>query len=140
MQSHLSVILDHDVAVVPVSDAEDERGDTIPCARAREQINSLVVPGGKRKDEELTFEKAKSQLKPSSLSSNRVPKPFHSHLPLVLVLEPLMQCVAVELQRPLEAAFALDLHDGVGVPHHLDQAHAVTDGQAAVRQHPWWEA
>lgn len=48
-----------------------------------------------------------------------------------------MQCVAVELQRPLEAAFALDLHDGVGVPHHLDQAHAVADGQAAVRQHPW---
>lgn len=68
-----------------------------------------------------------------------MPKPLHSHLPLVLVFEPLMQRVAVELQRPLEAAFALDLHDGVGVPHHLDQAHAVADGQAAVRQHPWWE-
>lgn len=47
-----------------------------------------------------------------------------------------MQCVAVELQRPLQAPFALDLHDGVGVPHHLDQAHAVADGKAAVRQHP----
>lgn len=47
-----------------------------------------------------------------------------------------MQRVAVELQRPLEAAFALDLHDGVRVPHHLDQAHAVADGQTAVRQHP----
>lgn len=68
-----------------------------------------------------------------------MPKPFHSHLPLVLVFEPLMQRVAVELQRPLEAAFALDLHDGVGVPHHLDQTHAVADGETAVRQHPWWE-
>lgn len=44
--------------------------------------------------------------------------------------------MAVELQRPLQASFALDLHDGVGVPHHLDQAHAVADGQAAVGQHP----
>lgn len=59
-----------------------------------------------------------------------------SHLSPVLVLEPLVQRVAVELQRPLQASFTLDLHDGVGVPHHLDQAHAVADGQAAVRQHP----
>lgn len=59
-----------------------------------------------------------------------------SHLSFVFILEPLMQRVAVELQRPLQASFALDLHDGVGVPHHLDQAHAVADGQAAVGQHP----
>lgn len=26
---------------------------------------------------------------------------FYSHLSLVLILEPLVQCVAVELQRPL---------------------------------------
>lgn len=50
MQSYLSVILDHDVAVVSVSDAQDECGDAIPCARAREQIDSLVVPVGKRKE------------------------------------------------------------------------------------------
>lgn len=47
-----------------------------------------------------------------------------------------MQCVAVELQRPLQASFALDLHDGVRIPHHFDQTHTVADRQAAVRQHP----
>lgn len=38
-----------------------------------------------------------------------------------------MQRVAVELQCPLQASFTLDLHDGVGVPHHLYQTHTVTD-------------
>lgn len=52
----------------------------------------------------------------------------NSHLALVLVLEPLMQRVAVELQRPLQASFALDLHDGVRVSHHLDETHTVPNG------------
>ncbi|KAG9343597.1 hypothetical protein JZ751_013767 [Albula glossodonta] len=49
---------------------------------------------------------------------------------------PLVERVAVELQRPLQAALALDLHDGVRVAHHLDEAHAVPDGQAPIGQHP----
>lgn len=58
------------------------------------------------------------------------------HLSLVLVLEPLVEGGAVELQRPLEASFALDLHDGVRASDHLDQTHAVPDREAPVRQHP----
>ena len=46
-------------------------------------------------------------------------------LPAVLVPEPLVQRVGVELQRPLQASLTLDLHDGVGVPDHLDQPHTV---------------
>lgn len=47
----------------------------------------------------------------------------------------MVQRVGVELQRPLQASFALNLHDGEAAFHHLDQTHTVTDGQAAVRQH-----
>jgi hypothetical protein len=46
-------------------------------------------------------------------------------LSAVLVPEPLVQRVGVELQRPLQAALTLDLHDGVGVADHLDEPHAV---------------
>ncbi len=56
-------------------------------------------------------------------------------LPLVLLSDPVVQCVAVELQRPLQASFTLDLHDGVRVLHHLDETDTVADGQTAIRQH-----
>ena len=57
------------------------------------------------------------------------------HLALILVLQPLVEGVAVELERPLQASFALNLHNGVGVLHHLDQPNAVPYGQTAIRQH-----
>lgn len=41
---HLSVVFDHDVAVVSVSYAQDKCGDTVPCTGACEQIYGLVVP------------------------------------------------------------------------------------------------
>ena len=59
-----------------------------------------------------------------------------SHFSLVLVLEPLMQSVGVELQGSLQASFTLDLHDGVGATHHLDETHAVSQRQAAIGEHP----
>lgn len=46
-----------------------------------------------------------------------------------------MKSMTVKLQRPLQAALALDLHDGVGVSHGLYETHTVADGQAAVGQH-----
>lgn len=41
---HLSVIFYHDVAVVSVPYTQDEGGHAVACARAREQIDGLVVP------------------------------------------------------------------------------------------------
>lgn len=50
----------------------------------------------------------------------------NSHLALVLVLEPLMQSVRVELQGSLQAAFTLNLHDGVRAANHLNETHTVS--------------
>lgn len=50
----------------------------------------------------------------------------NSHLALVLVLEPLMQSIRVELQCPFQASFTLNLHDGVGVANHLNETHAIS--------------
>ncbi len=55
--------------------------------------------------------------------------------PPCFLSDPVVQCVAVELQRPLQASFTLDLHDGVRVLHHLDETDTVADGQTAIRQH-----
>lgn len=49
-----------------------------------------------------------------------------SHLALVLVLEPLMQSVRVELQSSFQTSFTLNLHDRVGAANHLNEAHAVS--------------
>lgn len=62
---------------------------------------------------------------------------FYSHLPFILVLQPLVKSVAVELQRPLQATLALNLHNGVGIPHHFNESHAVTDWQAPIGQHSY---
>lgn len=48
-----------------------------------------------------------------------------SHLALVLVFQPLMQSVGVELKSSLQTAFTLNLHDGVRAANHLDETHAV---------------
>ena len=42
------------------------------------------------------------------------------HLALILILQPLVEGVAVELERPLQASFALNLHNGVGASDHFD--------------------
>lgn len=41
----------------------------------------------------------------------------------------------VELQRPLQASFALNLHDGETALHHLDETNTVADGQASIGEH-----
>lgn len=58
-----------------------------------------------------------------------------SRLALVLVLQPLMQGGAVELQCSFETAFTLDLHDGMRTPHNFNKAYTVSNGQAAIGKH-----
>lgn len=41
---YLSVIFDHDVAVVPVPNAQDKCSYTVACTRPCEQIYGLVIP------------------------------------------------------------------------------------------------
>lgn len=48
--AHLSVILDHDVAVVSVPDAQNKSSDAVTRAGAGEQVNGLVVPESNRND------------------------------------------------------------------------------------------
>lgn len=59
-----------------------------------------------------------------------------SHFSFVLVLEPLMQRMAVELQCSFQASFTLNLHDRMRAPHYLDESHTVTNRQTTIRQHP----
>lgn len=56
-----------------------------------------------------------------SINANR----NHSHLALVLVPEPLMQSVGVELQGSFQASFTLNLHDGVGAANHFNQTNTI---------------
>lgn len=49
-----------------------------------------------------------------------------SHLALVLVPEPLVQSVGVELQGSFQASFTLDLHDGVRAADHFNQTNTVS--------------
>lgn len=56
-----------------------------------------------------------------------------SHFSFVLVFEPLVERVAVELQCAFQAPFALNLHDGVRISHHLNKSHTVTDRQTTIR-------
>lgn len=56
-------------------------------------------------------------------------------LSVVLVFDPVVKRVGVELQCPLQASFALNLHDSVAVLYHLNETNTVPDGQAAIRQH-----
>lgn len=59
----------------------------------------------------------------------------NSHLPLILVLEPLMQSVWVELQGSFQASFTLNLHDCVGAANHFNETHTVSQWQTAIGKH-----
>lgn len=41
---YLSIIFDHNVAIVSVPYAQDKCGYTVTCTRPCEQINGLVIP------------------------------------------------------------------------------------------------
>lgn len=47
---HLSVLLHHDVGVVPISNAEDEGRNAITRTRPGEQVDGPVVPDRSRED------------------------------------------------------------------------------------------
>lgn len=50
---YLPVIFDHDVAIVPIPDAQDKRGHAVARARPREQIDGLVVPEAPKQKQKL---------------------------------------------------------------------------------------
>lgn len=59
------------------------------------------------------------------------------NLPRVLRLEPVEQSVLVERSRGCHVAFIqLDVGDGVRVEDHLNEACAVSSGEAAIGGHP----
>lgn len=47
---HLSVLLHHDVGVVPIANSEDEGRNAITCTRPGEQVDGPVVPERSRED------------------------------------------------------------------------------------------
>ena len=55
-------------------------------------------------------------------------KKHYVRLSLVPLSQPLVQSVASELESTLKTTFALDLHDGTRVLHHLDESHTVPNG------------
>lgn len=51
MHAHLSVIFNHNVAVVAISNPQDECSYTVASTGPGEQIHSHVIPADTRKDE-----------------------------------------------------------------------------------------
>lgn len=112
-RTNLTVIFDHDVAVVPVSYPEDKCSYTVASAGPGEQIHCHVIPAkthARNKERRSFILPLKKKKKRNSENLNETgrqteveSKDFHrlqtmserenSHLALVLVLQPLMQSV-----------------------------------------------
>ncbi|CAN7987523.1 unnamed protein product, partial [Ixodes pacificus] len=57
-------------------------------------------------------------------------------LPLVLLPNPLVQLGRVHLEGRHAASLLLDVHDRLGVAHHLDHAHLLPRRETGIRHHP----
>lgn len=129
LEAYLSIVLHHDVTVVSVTNAQDKSGHTITSTGSREQVNGHVIPTV------IDIHRCNYALIKQMCQKVVHSQCKSSRLALVLVLQPLVQGGAVELQCPFETSFTLDLHDGMRTPHNFNKTHTVSDGQAAIGKH-----